>query len=258
MAIHLRQICLVASELAPHVDTLRAVFGWPVAHVDANVGKWGLENTLLTVGTQFLEIVVPTREDTAAGRYIDRRGGDGGYMVICQVPSLEEQNAVRARAAAAGVREAYFGDRGDWNVMQLHPADMRATFFEVDWDIKADPEGRWMPAGGTEWQDEAGAVRGMAITAADIQTDDPRALAEHWSKVSGLPVGSDAGTPAVRLANAVLRFVPARDGRGPGLGGIEIAVPDRTTVLERAAERGVTERDGVLDICGTRIAVVSA
>ncbi|MGR3566532.1 MAG: hypothetical protein ACU0CN_02170, partial [Pseudooceanicola nanhaiensis] len=96
--IHLRQVCLVAGALAPAVSALRDVLGLPVAHVDPAVGKFGLENTLLTLGSQFLEVVAPTRAGTAAGRYLDRRGGDGGYMVICQAGDRDAQDAVRANA----------------------------------------------------------------------------------------------------------------------------------------------------------------
>ena len=41
--------------------------------------EFGLENTLMPVGRNFLEVVAPIQEGTAAGRYLDRRGGNGGY-----------------------------------------------------------------------------------------------------------------------------------------------------------------------------------
>jgi hypothetical protein len=78
MSIHLRQIALVAAELAPAVDHLSAVFGIEPCFVDPLVGQWGLENTLLPVDRKFLEIVAPVKDGTAAGRYIERRSGEGG------------------------------------------------------------------------------------------------------------------------------------------------------------------------------------
>jgi hypothetical protein len=91
--LRLRQICLVAHELAPTVDILQDVLGLATCHHDPAVGKYGLENALLPVGTNFLEVVAPTTDGTAGGRYLERRGGDGGYMVILQCDNVEERRA---------------------------------------------------------------------------------------------------------------------------------------------------------------------
>ena len=88
MSLRMRQICLVARELAPVVDEFRAALGLEVCHRDPGVGKYGLENALFPIGHNFLEVVAPVREGTTAGRYLDRRGGDGGYMVITQCDDL--------------------------------------------------------------------------------------------------------------------------------------------------------------------------
>ena len=84
MWLRLRQIALVAAKLQPVLDDLRSVFGLEVCHVDPGVGVFGLENSLLPVGNQFIEVVAPVEEKTAGGRYLERRGGDGGYMFITQ------------------------------------------------------------------------------------------------------------------------------------------------------------------------------
>ncbi len=252
MAIHLRQICLVARELAPAAKDLEGVFGLKPCHVDPAVGKYGLENTLWPVGTKFLEVVAPIEANTAAGRYLDRRGGDGGYMVICQVPTKAEQDAVRARAAEQGVRAAHESDYGKWRLMQLHPGDMRATFFEVDWDEKAEMEGNWEPAGGGGWESAIRRDVASDILAAEIQSDDPEALAAHWGAVAGLPVERKDGAPVVALANAVLRFVKAEDGRGPGLGALDLKVENRARLLREAEARGARVSDGQVIVCGMR------
>ena len=77
MTMYLRQVCLVAQKLEPAIVALNFVLGIERCHVDPGVGKWGLENTLMAVGTSFLEVVAPIEENTAGGRYLDRRGGDG-------------------------------------------------------------------------------------------------------------------------------------------------------------------------------------
>ena len=74
--LRLRQLCLVAHDLEPVVDDLKAVFDIDVCHRDPAVAKYGLHNALLPIGNSFVEIVAPTQDKTAAGRYLDRRKGD--------------------------------------------------------------------------------------------------------------------------------------------------------------------------------------
>lgn len=267
MSIYLRQICLVADKLAPAIDDLRSVFSIPSCYVDPAVAKFGLENTLLLVGTQFIEVVAPLQNDTlpenspqentAAGRFLKRRGGNGGYMVICQVPTLQEQAAIRTRAGDNGVRIAYESDRESWNIMQLHPADMGAAFFEVDWDQEADMLGNWHPAGGKAWMDIESTDVISAIVAVELQGDDPETLAKRWASVAGVAVKYIDGVPVVSLANADLRFVEARDGRGPGLGGLDVRMVDSERLLKQAEARGISVVDNYLMVCGTRFYLVN-
>lgn len=256
MPIHLRQICLVADKLKPAVDALSSALGLKVCHVDPEVGKWGLENALLPVGTDFLEVVAPVTEGTSAGRHLARRGGDGGYMVICQVPSRDEQEAIRQRAVDNGVGVAFEADRASWRIMQLHPGHMRGAYLEVDWDEQADTKGNWMPAGGTGWERSTSNEIVQSITGVELQGPDPAALATHWGAVCGIEPIRDAGDPVVRLANADLRFVEDKDGRGPGLGGIDIIASDRNRLKNNAARHGCLTEDGGIILCGTRINVV--
>ena len=44
---------------------------------------------MFALGDQFLEVVVPVEDETAAGRFIDRTGGQGGYMAIFQTAKIE-------------------------------------------------------------------------------------------------------------------------------------------------------------------------
>ena len=145
MRLRLRQICLVAHDLEPVVADLKRVFALEVCYVDDAVAVYGLVNALLPVGCQFLEVVAPTGPGTAAGRYLDRRGGDGGYMVIAQCPDLEPR---RRRVAELGVRIANPLEHGDFQGMQLHPRDTGGAFFEIDCQQGGEAEdGPWHPAG---------------------------------------------------------------------------------------------------------------
>lgn len=258
MTIQLRQICLVAAKLAPVIDDLKAVLGIKRCYIDPGVGVFGLENTLLPVGRNFLEVVAPIQPNTAGGRYLERRKGDGGYMVITQADNRRNQRAVRQRALDNGVRVAWERNRDDWALCQLHPGDMQAAFLEIEWDPEEDFSGRWMPAGGKGWEDKVCQDVTVDYLGVELQGPDPEALANLWSRIIGSPVERVGGGPAVRLNNAVLRFVEETDGRGPGLSGLDIAVRDPDEVRARAAVRGRAVKNGAVDLCGVWFHLVKA
>ena len=75
-----------------------------------------------------------------------------------------------------------------------------------------------------------------------MQSADPRGLADRWSKIADLPLRNDArGRIELPLDNAAVRFVEATDGRGEGLGGIDVVVADRQRLLDAAEQRGLRE-----------------
>src|ERR1700744_1163736 len=101
--LRLRQIWLVAPQLEPVISDIAGIMGLDVCYRDGNVEKYGLVNALLPVDTILLEVVSPFRDGTAAGRFIEKTGGRGGYMAIfcCDDPDA------RGKAAnALGVRTA--------------------------------------------------------------------------------------------------------------------------------------------------------
>ena len=255
--IRLRQICLAANKLAPVITDFKEIFGLEVCFIDKAVATFGLENSLMPVGNNFIEVVAPIKENTAAGRYLKRRNGDGGYMVICQCDSHETQAARRAQAAAMHIRVAWEHESKTFHAMQLHPADTGGAFFEIDWDARNEPEGHWEPAGGDGWP----AARRTAIvsgyTAVELQSADPKGLAERWSSIAGIALRQDArGRYEMPLDNASVRFVEASDGRGEGLGGIDIVTVDRKRVIAAAETRGCRVADDQVMIGGTRFYLV--
>lgn len=107
--MRLRQIALVATDLAAAQADIAAILGVDYAYDDPGLGKYGLRNAVFPIGNTFLEVVSPKVAGTTAGRLLEKRGGDGGYMVILQVDDLAQ---ARARVAAASVRIA---DQSDMN-----------------------------------------------------------------------------------------------------------------------------------------------
>lgn len=257
--LRLRQVCLVAQNLEAAVDDLCAIFGIEVCHRDPNVAKYGLVNALMPVGTSFIEVVSPTREDTAAGRYLARRGGDGGYMAI---HDCDDVGPYRERAKAQGVRiieDRTYPGRAD--LLQLHPRDTGGCILEFDHHVggeRLDGAYQWA---GAQWQQHVRAGRTMAVTAVEVQADDPQAMAARWSALTGRPLASAPGRPLVLdLDNASLRFAMATDGRGEGLGAVDLHVRDRAAILDaaNACDRASVPAQDMVIVCGTRFRLLSA
>jgi hypothetical protein len=243
MALALRQIALVAARLAPLEQTLVDIFALSPCHRDPAVAAYGLQNVLLPIGRQFVEIVAPTRADTAAGRYLERRDGDGGYMVILQ---CDDHDARRRHVDALGVRIAHEFKAPGFRNMQLHPRDTGGSFLEIDQQLNDSED--WVPAG-EHWRAHMRESRINAIAAAEIQADDAAALAAHWGRILQVPVQKQGDLSLLKLDNAGLCFVPCRDGRPQGLAGLDIVCTDKAAVLGALAAHGI-EHDGAQFITG--------
>ena len=117
----LRQVALVTHDSAVVEKQLQATFGWSHPFRDPGVGQFGLDNAVFAAADTFIEVLSPIRPDTAAGRHMQRRDGDSGYMAIFQVDDI---TAGRARIAAAGIRTVWKADLPDMAGTHLHPNDV--------------------------------------------------------------------------------------------------------------------------------------
>jgi len=252
MSIQLRQICLVGEYLQPVVEDLTTILGINVCYIDPDVAEFGLENSLMPIGRNFLEVVAPIKANTAAGRYLARRKGDGGYMVIAQADSRETQLAARQRALDIGVRVVFEAERDNWHLVQLHPRDLEAAFLDLESDQYNDFKGYWMPAGGLGWEGKVTQTVTSDIVGVELQCKDPAALAEKWAHIVESKCVFDGAHVIVHLNNVILRFVNLMDDRGPGLSGIDIRVANRRAILEEAKRRNCYVSDDQVLICGTR------
>ncbi|MSO75342.1 MAG: hypothetical protein EXQ87_00310 [Alphaproteobacteria bacterium] len=254
MRLRMRQICLVARDLDQAVGDLTAVFGLGVCYKDPSVAKWGLDNALMPIGNDFLEVVAPVKDGTAAGRYLDRRQGDGGYMVILQTDDLAP---LKRRVGELAIRIVHESDHGDYKGLQLHPRDVPPAILSVDWDGGGDaPDGPWHPAG-PDWRLTPASKLATKMRAAELQGDDPAKLAAGYARVLDRPVATNAqGQPEIRLDDATLRFVPMTDGRGEGLGALDLVVADRARVLDQARARGSAVAGDVVTVAGMRFRLI--
>jgi hypothetical protein len=235
--VRLRQAVLVAQELEPVAAALRSALSLEEPFRDPGVGEFGLENTVFALGDCFLEVISPTRAGTAAGRYLTRHGGDGGYMVIFD---LEDLDGARSRALGLGVRVVWQLDLPDISGTHLHPADMRGAIVSLD---QSRPYGSWR-WGGPQWTAQIGPGGPGRLAGITVAVGDPQAVAARWAEVLGvqvsdgeactrdgygaatdvapqLPAGGSAG-PLLSLDGGEVRFQQAASERAEGL--VEIAL----------------------------------
>jgi hypothetical protein len=225
-AVRLRQAVLAAAELEPVAERLRAELGLGEPYADPGVALFGLHNAVFALGDQFLEVIAPTQPDTAAGRWLQRRGCGGGYMLIFQLEDLE---GARARAAQRGVRVAWEADLPDISATHLHPADTRGALVSID---RPDPPESWR-WGGPQWTGVAGTGAPGALTGVTVQTADPEAVAELWGFILGVaPAG-----PRLRLDDATVAFERGAEH----VAAIDVALPDAVRRGRRATSVGGVE-----------------
>ncbi len=254
--LRLRQICLVARALEPAVADLADIFGLAVCYRDGNVGKYGLVNALFPIGASFLEVVAPIEHGTAAGRYLERRGGDGGYMVILDCDDIARR---RRHMDAIGVRIANPLKYENYTGLQLHPRDTGGAMLEVNHTTGGESlDGPYHPAG-PNWQAALRRDVTGALLGAEIQSPDPAALATRWRAILERPVSRNAaGEPQIALDLGALRFVRDCDGRGEGLGGLDLVAADRARIVDAAERRGCRVAGDTVTVCGTRFRLIAA
>ena len=231
--IRLRQICLVAPSIEPVVGDIAAIMGLNIAYRDGNVAKYGLENALLPVDTILLEVVAPFQPGTAAGRFIDKTGGRGGYMAIfcCDDPDArgKHANAMAVRTANVITHEPYHG-------VQLHPRDCRAAFIEFNHTTGSDDVLGPYPPAGPDWQKSIRKDVTQALTEVEMESPEPEVLAAHWGRIIGIPVSTaKSGDPELKLPNASFRFVR---GAADIMSGLTFKVADIARVRDAAKAKG--------------------
>jgi predicted enzyme related to lactoylglutathione lyase len=234
----LRQVALAAADCDATASQLTQAFGWPEPFHDPGVGRFGLTNAVFAAGDTFVEVVAPVEPGTTAGRYLERRGGDSGYMAIFQLPDLQE---ARRRVADAGVRVVWTADLTDIAGTHLHPKDVPGAIVSLDW---ADPPESWRWAG-PEWTGQAPPHPAGGVSGLTIEVTDPAAAAARWATVLGLTFVEEGGTATIRLEHAGqdLRFVRARSVGAEGITEVRLTTERAIPAVEIGGVRFVsTER----------------
>ena len=242
----IRQIVMVSELRDPIVQDLSDLFEFEVAFNDPGVSHFGLENAVIPIGTDFLEVVSPVEENTTAGRFIKKRKGDGGYMVIIQVDDFDLSKSL---VKENGIGVVWETDLPEAKAIHLHPKEMGGAILSLDW---MNPKESWKWAG-PDWKNHvSGHIK--AIDGVEIQSSDPEAMFKSWYKVLG-GVSTDSESRSILLDNTWLRFVEDLDGRGAGVSAFSVKVDEPKAIIDKARNLGFI-CDGEIIIGGVKFYLV--
>jgi hypothetical protein len=240
----LRQVALVATDLDPVVKALETELGVRSPYHDPGVGEFGLHNAVFSLGDSFLEVVSPLRAGTTAGRYLDKRGGDGGYMAIFQVPDMPE---ARHRVRDLGVRIVWTADLPDMAGAHLHPKDVPGAIVSLDW---AEPAGSWR-WGGPDWTGRVPEHGGGGIVGLAVSAVAPVMMARCWGSVLGIDAQVVDGARVDRDLEAdptratltldgqqTVRFIACPSSRSEGIAEVTVAIDEPPSKPGEAVEIG--------------------
>ncbi|KAF1969979.1 hypothetical protein BU23DRAFT_557152 [Bimuria novae-zelandiae CBS 107.79] len=255
----LRQIALVTRDLEQAKHQLTHIIGTEVILEDPIVEQWGLKNFLVPLGGDIIEVVSPFRENTTAGRLIDKRG-DGGYMIIMQT---EDARTRREYIEANGLGKVIWGyEKDDVVCVQYHPTGVKGGMMvELDshGPTKANPtplKERFSP-----WHacgpDYTGYIEGMRRTShltlqgcvlrlapGDVRHGD---ASRQWEEIFGVGRSRDL----LAFTNARLGFIRGQQGERDGLVSITVGVNGKEhldAILDRASKAGLCG-DGWINMC---------
>ena len=232
----IRQIVMVSSLRDPIVSDLSQLFGLEVAFNDPGVGHFGLENAVMPLGTDFLEVVSPIEENTTAGRYLQKRGGDGGYMVIIQVDDFDKTKSL---VHDNEIEIVWDTDLPEAKAIHLHPKQMGGAIVSLDW---MNPKESWKWAG-PEWNkyitDDIKGIDGV-----EIQANNPEEMFNRWKDILDAS-NINESEKKIYLDNTWISFID-EDDRGSGISAFSLITDNKELLINKAKEFGFLQEDNIV------------
>ena len=217
----IRQIVMVSSLRDPIVSDLSQLFGLEVAFNDPGVGHFGLENAVMPLGTDFLEVVSPIEENTTAGRYLQKRGGDGGYMVIIQVDDFDKTKSL---VHDNEIEIVWDTDLPEAKAIHLHPKQMGGAIVSLDW---MNPKESWKWAG-PEWNkyitDDIKGIDGV-----EIQANNPEEMFNRWKDILDAS-NINESEKKIYLDNTWISFID-EDDRCSGISAFSLITDNKELLI---------------------------
>ena len=246
--MRIRQLVFVSKERDSLVKDLCDLFQLEVAFYDPGIIHFGLENAVIPVGDTFLEVVSPVQENTTAGRFLETRKGDGGYMVIVQTDDLKRE---KLRVESEGIRIVWNADREEDGIhaqaIHLHPRDVGGAILSID---SMEPTEAWLWAS-SSWKKHIKTETSNFLNGVHIQSTNPESMMRSWEKALGKKGIYINNQFQINLNKSRVVFMEDLDGRGEGIESFEISVKDKKSVIKSAQDLGLFI-DGEINIGGVK------
>lgn len=248
-----RQFVFVTEDLDAAQRDIEEVLGLECCHRDPNAIQFGLKNVLFPLGGNFLEVIAPAQEGTAAGRFLERRGGPGGYMVMVQSADARSD---RVRLEAQGVRSIWQANEPKVIATHFDPRDIPGCILSIDTMDPGTPihlnGGHWEWVG-SHYQSFIRDRTTTALCGFEMRFEDPSHAAAIWSNALQTPVETLDGVEQILLDNARIRFVQAAPDESPGIAALDLLPQNRRAIMAAAEARDARVGVDSIELCGVRI-----
>lgn len=245
----LRQIALVSSDLAKARKDFFAVLGLREDFADPLVNEFGLKNSVMAVGNSFIEVVSPQNEQTAAARFLERNGGDGGYMLIVQTDSIAKAST---HIEQLGIRKIWELNLDNASAFHMHPKDTDGGAM-LSFDEMNPPESwAW---GGPDWEQRRAEYAGD-ITAVEVEATDAEKLAARWAEIFQTQPREISGGYRVPMDGGEIRILQNNALAVDRISALELRAIDRERALKAAGDSGLDIQENCIQLCGIAIKLV--
>ncbi|MEH6401943.1 MAG: hypothetical protein V7750_01130 [Sneathiella sp.] len=245
--IRLRQICLATLDIRKDEKSLSNIFGLNPCHQEA-LDHFGLENSLFAINGTFIELVAPTRDNTAVHRFLSRTDGVGGYMAIFDCNEVADRKNAALRLGISPIFERS-DDTAD--LLQLNPKDTGITMLEFDHHKGGkDMLGNYAWAG-ENWQREINTDTTKSLTSLSMACTDPNAKANQWSDLFETPITTNSkGGQSLILDYGTIHFEENNSDHKDHFKSLSLTVDDPTAMLAKARSHGYPTKAHSFIACG--------
>ncbi len=183
MLDRLRQIAFLVNDLEEAQRLYRSYLGMSSCFSE-DLGQYGLENAVLPAGRgTFVELLQPTTPDSAAGRYLTKRG-PAPYLLIFETSNYD---ALIAHLRSLGVHFSEEGPNGHGRHAFVHPSSANGAFLEIIEEAAGAASGSnpW-PAAGPDWREVEHLPLTRQLRQAAVLVRDLDQAIGQWGRMFGL------------------------------------------------------------------------
>ena len=232
--MRLRQLVIATNKIEVLADNICDLFELKRTYSDPELIVFGLENILIPLGDTFIELVTPVKENTSAERFLKKRDGDGGYMVIVDTDDLSEE---KKRLEKEKLDIVWHENRKFYDIhgqsLHLHPKQVGGAILSID---RMNPTSSWLWAG-TEWEKDINKSMVSHLSGVNICSPDPDNLLCNWERALGRKRAAN-GT-SIDLSGSSINFVINTQSQSEHISAFQIHTGKRLEIEKRAASRGV-------------------